>query len=76
MWFGYNCLIVFCHFFYIVNYQESFFTRSIYTMGASCECNSSYSSFVSVVLKLYLFLLFCFFFFHGIRMCMWFGYNC
>ena len=35
----------------------------------SCEGNSSYS-FVPIFLK------FCMCFHHGMRMCMWFGYNC
>ena len=35
----------------------------------SCERNSSYS-FVPIFLKL------CMCFRHGMRMCMWFGYNC
>ena len=35
----------------------------------SCERNSSYS-FVPIVLKL------CMYFLHGMRLCMWFGYNC
>ena len=39
------------------------------TVGTSCERNSSYS-FAPIVLKL------CICFFHGMRMCMWFGYNC
>ena len=38
-------------------------------MGTSCERNSSYS-FVLFVLKL------CICFLHGMRMCMWFVYNC
>ena len=37
-------------------------------MGTSCEPNSSYS-FVPINLKLYICFL------HGMRMCMWFGYN-
>ena len=35
----------------------------------SCERNSSYS-FLPIFLKL------CICFLHGVRMCMWFGYNC
>ena len=35
----------------------------------SCECNTSYS-FVPILLKL------CMCFRHGMRICMWFGYNC
>ena len=43
---------------------------STFTLGkTSCERNSSYS-FVPIFLKL------CMCFHHGMRMCMWFGYNC
>ena len=38
-------------------------------MGTSCERNSSYS-FVPIVLKL------CICFLHGMKICMWFRYNC
>ena len=47
----------------------SFFTLYTKTVGTSCECSSSYS-FVPIIMKL------CMCFFHGMRMCMWFGYNC
>ena len=47
------------------------FHLNIKTVGTSCERNSSSSySFIRIVLKL------CMCFLHGMRMCMWFGYNC
>ena len=60
---------IFCHFFHIVNFKLSFFPLSIQTMGISCECNASYS-FVPIILKLCICII------HGMRMCVWFGYNC
>ena len=70
MYFGHNCDIILCHLFHIVN-LVSHFLPVIYvqTEGICCERNSSYS-FVPIVLKL------CTCFLHGMRMCMWFEYNC
>ena len=66
MWFGYNCEIIFCHFFHFVNFVI-FFT-SMYRQWVPCERNSSYN-FIPIFLKL------CKCFLHGLKMCMWFGYN-
>ena len=48
---------------------EFLFHLNMLTVGTSCECNSSYS-FILIILKL------CMCFLLGMRMCMWFGYNC
>ena len=66
MWFGYNCYIIFCHFFHIVNLL--IFHPHYIDRGTSCERNSY--SFAAIVLKL------CVCFLHGVKICMWFGYNC
>ena len=49
--------------------ELSHFITSIYRLWVPLERNSSYS-FILTVLKL------CMCFLHGMRMCMWFGYNC
>ena len=67
MWFGYNCLFIFCHFFRIVNLV--IFHPLCTDSGTSCEGKSSYN-FVPIVLQ------HCMCFLHGMRMCMWLGYNC
>ena len=64
-WFGYNCEVIFCHFFHFVNLV--IFT-SMYRQWVPCERNSSYN-FIPIFLKL------CTCFLHGLSMCMWFGYN-
>ena len=56
----------FCHFFYIVN---SHFSPWIYEQLVPLVIAAPYS-FVPIIMKL------CMHFFHGMRMCMWFGYNC
>ena len=66
MWFGYNCEIIFGHFFHFVN-LVIFFT-SMYRQWVTCECNCSYN-FIPIFLKL------CTCFLHGLKMCMWFEYN-
>ena len=65
MWFGYNCEVIFCHFFYFVNFH---FLTSMNSQWVPCERNSSYN-FIPIFLKL------CTCFLHGLKMCMWFGYN-
>ena len=70
MWFWYNTLIIFSHFFCFVN-LVSFFTWNaikVYRQWVPCGCNSSYS-FALIVLKL------CRCFLHGMKMCMRFWYN-
>ena len=44
------------------------FSTSMYRQWVPCECNSSYS-FMPIFLKL------CTCFLHGLKICMWFGYN-
>ena len=70
MWFRYNTLVIFSHFFCYVN-LVSFLTWNaikVYRQWVPCGCNSSYS-FALIVLKL------CRCFLHGMKMCMWFWYN-
>ena len=68
MWFGYNPWINFCHFFHFVNFV--IFWPQILWKGRDvpCERNSSYN-FIPIFLKL------CTCFLHGLKMCMWYGYN-
>ena len=70
MWFGYNPQIIFCHFFLQV--ELSHFSGIIYNnvngQGIPYGRNSSYS-FIPILLKLH----WCFG--HGLKICMWFGYN-
>ena len=70
MWFGYNPQINFCHFFRILNLVifSGANTIKVYRQWVPCVRNSFYS-FMSIFLKLY--KCFC----HGLKMCMWFGYN-
>ena len=67
MWFGYNPCINFCHFFHFVNFVISW-PQILWKCIDSGERNSSYN-FIPIVLKL------CTCFLHGLKMCMWFGYN-
>ena len=66
MWFGYNCWIFFLSLFPLCELSP-FFT-SMYRQWVPCERNSSYN-FIPIFLKL------CTCFLHGLKMCMWFGYN-
>ena len=77
MWFGYNCWIIFYHVFHFVNLvifrpqcidSGYLVMTSMYRQWVPCECNSSYS-FIPIFLKL------CTCFLHGMKMCIWFGYN-
>ena len=40
MWFGYNCYIIFCHFFHFENLV--IFSTSMYRQWVPCERNSFY----------------------------------
>ena len=48
--------------------ELSHFSTSMYRQWVACERNSSYN-FIPILLKL------CTWFLHGLKMCMWFGYN-
>ena len=69
-WFGFNPFINFCHFFHIANFCHflTLDSMKVYRQCVPCERNSSYN-FIPIFLK------FCTCFFHGLEMCMWFGYN-
>ena len=70
--FGIILWFFFSHFFCFVNFVSSFFFKwnaiKVYRQWVPCGRNSSYS-FPSIVLK------HCECFRHGMKMCMWFGYN-
>ena len=66
MWFGYNCWIIFLTLFPLC--ELSHFSTSVYRQWVPCERNSSYN-FISIILKL------CTCFLHGLKMCIWYGYN-
>ena len=71
MWFEYNTLSIFSHFFCCVNLVSFFFTWNaikVYRQWVPCGRNSSYS-FPPIVLKLHRCFL------HEMKMCMWFWYN-
>ena len=65
MWFGYNPQINFCYFF---RHFLGIFTMKVNGQWVPCVCNSSYS-FMPIYLKL------CMCYGHGLKICMWFGYN-
>ena len=70
MWFGYNPWINFCHFFLFVNFViflTSDFMK-VYRQWVPCKHNSLYN-FNPFFMQLYTS------FFHGLKMCMWFGFN-
>ena len=58
--------LFFYHFFPLC--ELSHFSTSMYRQWVPCERNSSYS-FIPIFLKL------CTCFLHGLKMCIWFGYN-
>ena len=69
IWFGYNPWINFCHFFHL--WTLSFMTSDsmkVYRQWLPCKRNSLYN-FMPVFMQL------CTSFFHGLKMCMWFGFN-
>ena len=70
MWFGYNPQINFCHFFsqFELSHFSGIFTMKVNGQWVPCVRNSSYS-FMPIHLKLYM----CYE--HGLKICMWFGYN-
>ena len=70
MWFQYNSWINFCHFFSLCelcHFLTSDFMK-VYRQWVPCKCNSLYS-FNPFFMQL------CTSFFHGLKMCMWFGIN-
>ena len=66
--FGYNPQINFCYFFHDLNSIFGILTMKVNGQWVSCVRNSSYS-FMLILLKLYL----CYA--HGLKICIWFGYN-
>ena len=69
MWFGYNPQIIFCPFFRKLNLSFSgIIYNNVNGQGIPCWRNSSYS-FIPILLKQH----WCFG--HGLKICMWFGYN-
>ena len=62
MWFGYNCWIIFYHFFHFVNLVIFLPQSSMYRQWVPCERNSSYN-FKPIFLKL------CTCFLHGLKIC-------
>ena len=71
MWFGYNPQINFCYFFRNLNELSHFsgiFTMKVNGQWVPCVRISSYN-FMPIHLKLYM----CYG--HGLKICMWFGYN-
>ena len=66
IWFGYNCWIIFISLFPLC--ELSHFSTSMYRQWVPCERNSTYN-FIPIFLKL------CTCFLHGLKMCIWFGYN-
>ena len=65
LWFGYNPQIIFCRVFRILN-LVSFQARIL----SNC-IDSGYSSYSFMPIFWKLYRCFC----HGLKMCMWFGYN-
>ena len=67
---GYACgLDIIVRLFFITfSTLWTYFSTSVYRQWVPCERNSSYN-FIPIFLKL------CKCFLHGLRMCMWFGYN-
>ena len=61
MWLRYNPQIIFCYFCCKLNLKVN-------GQGIPCGCNSSYS-FLPILLKFHV----CFV--HGLKICMWLGYN-
>ena len=68
MWFGYSYYFFFFFFSLFPLCELSHFSTSMYRRWVPCERNSSYN-FVPIFLK------FCTYFLHGMKMCVWFGYN-
>ena len=70
MWFGYNPWIKFCYFFSLCklcHFLTSDFVK-VYRQWVSCKRNSLYNFIHS-------FMQLCQSFFHGLKMCMWFGFD-
>ena len=70
MWFGYNPCINFCHFFYFVNFV-------IFWLQILWKCiDSGYLvSATPYTIPILSSCNFAHLFFHGLKMCMWFGFN-
>ena len=69
MWFGSYPQINFCHFFSAFGtFEVRIVSKFIHIYWVPCVRNSS-NSFIPIFLKLY--RCFC----HGLKMCIWFGYN-
>ena len=69
MWSGYNPWINFCHFFHFVNFIFSDLRLyEIYRQCVPCKPSSLYI-FILIYMQL------CTSFIHGLKMCMWFGFN-
>ena len=67
MWFGYNPWINFCHFFSLCelcHFLTSDFMK-VYRQWVPCKRNSLYNFIPYIGTSL----------FHGLKMCMWFGFN-
>ena len=72
MWCGYNPQINFCHFFRNLNFYNNRHVSGILTIkvnGQWVPCVLNSYSFVPIHLKFYM----CYG--HGLKICMWFGYN-
>ena len=70
MWFGYNPWINFCHFFHFVNFV--IFWSQILWKCIDSGCLVSAAPYTIPCLSL---CNFAHLFFHGLKMCMWFGFN-
>ena len=69
MWFGYNPQIIFVAFLQVgLSHFSGIIYNNVNGQGIPCGRNSSYS-FIPILLKLH----WCFG--HGLKICMWFGYN-
>ena len=69
MWFGYNPQIIFVTFLHVeLSRFRGIIFKKVNGQGIPCGRNFSYS-FIRILLKLYR----CFG--HGLKICMWFGYN-
>ena len=71
MWFWYNPWVKFCHFFHFVNcviFWPQILWKSIDSEWVPCRRNSLYN-FIPIFMQL------CTPFFHGLKICMWLGFN-
>ena len=70
MWFGYNPWINFCHFFHFVYFV--IFWPQILWKSIDCGYHVSATPYTTSCLSLF---NFAHLFVHGLKMCMWFGFN-